>query len=294
MPIIDSYNLPAPVFEAIKNRPYSSEGSNISATGLIQPPRIRQLTQRLGDALEVEAADQLYALSGSAMHAVFEWAGKTLDPKRYVFERRLFAEVDGWTISGQIDVIDLETFTIQDYKETSYWVAIYGAKDEWTQQMNIYRWLCWKNGYTVNNLEVWARFRDWKKEKAWNDREYPQAGFKLMPIALWTIQEAESFIKARVKVHQEAEATATTDLPFCTTEEQWKKGSGYAVKVTGAKAARKICDTKQEALSWMSKNIKPADLPKTVIEAREGNPRRCVGYCPVRFHCDFGKKWARK
>ena len=129
MPIIDSYNLPAPVFEAIKNRPYSRGDSEISVTGLILPPRIRQLSERLGDKLEVEAADQLYAMSGSAVHAVLEWAGKTLDPERYILEERLFAEVLGWKISGQIDVNDRQEKLIQDYKNTSYWVAIYGAKD---------------------------------------------------------------------------------------------------------------------------------------------------------------------
>ena len=295
MPIIDSYNLPLPVLEAIKNRPYSSAGSDISATGLISPPRIRQLTARLGDALEVEAVDSLYALDGSAMHAIFEWAGKTLDPNRYVLEKRLFAEVDGWTISGQIDVIDLEEKLIQDYKKTSYWVAIFGAKDEWTQQMNIYRWLCQKNGYEINRLEVFANFRDWNKTKAWHDREYPQAGFKLMPIELWSIEDTYKFIRERVAVHQEAETMATKDLPLCTSEERWVKGGGWAVMVGDAKSARKVCDTKTEALKWMNDNIKdPAKLATARLEPRTGDQRRCIGYCPVRFHCIHGKGIARK
>jgi hypothetical protein len=294
LPIIDSYNLPLPVLEAIKNRPYTKGESDISATGLISPPRIRQLTERLGDNLEQEAVDHLYALDGSAMHAIFEWAGATLDPERFTLEKRMFAEVDGWTISGQVDVIDVQEKLIQDYKKTSYWVAIYGAKDEWTKQMNIYRWLCHKNGHEINRLEVMAIFRDWKKEQSWRDPEYPKKGFKLMPIDVMSLDETEAYIKERVKLHQEAEALSTEDLPLCSKEEQWSKGSGFAVKLEGAKSARKICDTKKEALEWMAKNIKPVDMPRVNIETREGDPRRCVGYCPVRFHCSYGKGWARK
>lgn len=294
MPIIDSHNLPKPVFEAIKNRPYSRGESDISATGLISPPRIRQMLERLGDDLDVEASDNLYALDGSAMHAILEWAGKTLDPERYVLEQRLFTEVDGWILSGQIDVIDKQEKLIQDYKKTSYWVAMYGAKEEWTQQMNIYRWLAWKNGYNIDRLEIWANFRDWKKGQSWRDRDYPQLPHKLIPIDVWPYEKSGEYIKERVRIHQEAATLPDKDLPMCSPEEQWKKGHGFAVKLNGAKSARKICDTKKEALEWAASNIKPADLPKLVIEPRDGDARRCVGYCPVRFHCDFGKKVARK
>jgi len=295
LPIIDSYNLPAPVFEAIKNRPYSRGDSEISVTGLILPPRIRQLSDRLGDKLEVEAADQLYAMSGSAVHAVLEWAGKTLDPERYILEERLFAEVLGWKISGQIDVNDRQEKLIQDYKNTSYWVAIYGAKDEWTQQLNIYRWLAYKNGYDVNRLEVFANFRDWNKMKSYRERDYPQVGFKVIPIEVWPLEQTEKFVHQRVAIHQESETIATSSLPMCTAEERWTKGGGWAVKVDGHKSAKKICDTKQEALSWMSANVKdPAILARTKLEPRSGEQRRCIGYCPVRFHCDYGKGVAKK
>lgn len=294
MPIVDSYNLPLPVFEAIKNRPYNKGDADISATGLILPPRIRQLSERLKDSIEVEASDQLYALDGSAMHAVLEWAGKTLDPERFVLEQRLFAELDGWKISGQIDVQDRKLKLIQDYKKTSYWVAVYGAKDEWTQQMNIYRWLCHENGIDVDRLEIWASFRDWKKEQAQRDRDYPQIGHQLMPIEVWPIQDTVKYIKERVRIHQEAETAPTSALPMCSDVEQWKKGNGFAVKLSGAKSARKICDTKREALEWAEKNIKVIDHPKLMIETREGEPRRCINYCPVRFQCTYGKGWAKK
>jgi len=294
MPIVNTQGLPDPVFEAIKNRPYNNGGADISVTGLISPPRVRQLSERLKDSIDVEAADQLYALDGSAMHAILEWAGKTLDPERYILERRLFAEVNGWTISGQIDVIDLEKKLIQDYKKTSYWVAAYGAKDEWTKQLNCYRWLCHANGIDVEHLEVWASFRDWKKDQAQRDKSYPQAGHKLMQIDLWPLGKAKEFVYNRVSAHQEASKLSTNDLPKCTDEEKWNKGHGFAVKLAGAKSARKICDTRSEALLWVDKNIKVADLPKVKIETREGEPRRCINYCQARFHCEYGRGWARK
>lgn len=295
MKITNNDGLPEPIFQAIKNRPYNRGDSDISVTGLISPPRILQLQDRLKDVLEVEASDSLYALSGSAIHATLEWAGATLDKDRYILEQRLFAEANGWRVSGQIDVIDLKDSLLTDYKNTSHYVAIFGAKEEWTQQLNIYRWLCHVNGYNISRLEIFANLRDWNKMKSYRDREYPQVGFKVIPIEVWPLDVTEKFVHDRVAIHQLAVTTPTASLPMCTSDERWTKGGGWAVKVDGHKSAKKICDTKQEALSWMSANVKdPATLAKTRLEPRAGEQRRCIGYCPVRFHCDHGKGVAKK
>lgn len=122
----------------------------------------------------------------------------------------------GWKISGQIDVNDRQEKLIQDYKNCSYYVAIFGAKDEWTQQLNVYRWLAHKNGYDINRLEVFANFRDWNKMKSYRERDYPQVGFKIIPIEVWPLSQTEKFIHDRVTIHQLAETTATASLPMCT------------------------------------------------------------------------------
>lgn len=330
MKIVDTIGLPAPVLEAIKNKPYDAGGADRSITGLITPPRITQLIERLGDKVEQEAADLIYTIEGSAMHAVFEWASQPLrneidifvdsyldgevsldglikkveeikhkkslvGPPSVIFERRMFAEIDGWKISGQVDLIDLSNRLIQDYKRCSYWTAVFGVKDEWTQQLNGYRWLCHKNGIDIDKLEIVAVFRDWSKEKAWysNPKDYPQKGIQIFPIETWPIKQAEDWLRERVELHKKAAKMKIDALPLCTPFERWEKPLKFAVEVEGEKKARRLANTRSEALSWMAENVKPQDIPKAKIVQRNSEPKRCVGWCPVRFQCSFGKKVAR-
>jgi hypothetical protein len=80
----------------------------------------------------------LWSLLGSALHVVME-RGET---SGWIKEERLFAEVDGVSISGAIDLQEEgeSGITIYDYKFTSAW-AVMQEKEEWTQQLNIYKWL---------------------------------------------------------------------------------------------------------------------------------------------------------
>lgn len=292
--IVDNIGLPTPVLEAIKNRPYDKGDADISITGLQTPPRITQLLDRLGDEVEQEAADLIYALEGSAMHSVFEWASSTMDSDNFHFEKRLFAEIDGWKVSGQMDLIDLQQKLIQDYKRCSYWVGVYGIKEEWTQQLNGYRWLCHKNGIDIERLEICAVYRDWSKEKAWRgERGYPQKGIEIFHIDVWPLDRAEAWIKERVAIHQKAILTATSKLPLCTPEERWEKKGQFAVEVKGEKKARKLEATRQDALNWMAEHLQPSDISKATVIQRDGYPKRCIGWCPVRKQCSFGKGWAK-
>lgn len=286
--------LPEPIFEAIKNRPYDREGADISVTGLIGPPRVFQMVERMGDKLTQEASDSLYALDGSAMHEVLKWAGLTLPSSDYIIEQRFFVEVMGWKVSGQMDVVHIPTCTLQDYKKCSRKQAQWGVKDEWTAQLNVYRWMLKQHGITVNTLEICAIFKDWSKGQTLRDKSYPKKGFEVMPIEVWDLKRTEQYVHDRVSVHQEAAMLPTDKLPLCTQEEQWKRSDGFAVMVGQEKRARRVLDSRQAALNWMAENLQPNDMAKAKIEGRESEPTRCQLWCPVRFHCDFGKRWARK
>ena len=79
----------------------------------------------------------IWSIFGSAVHNVLE---KGADENNLV-EQRFFSEVDGWTVSGAVDlqVVDKDGIHIQDYKTTSVW-AVMNDKPEWEQQLNIYGW----------------------------------------------------------------------------------------------------------------------------------------------------------
>lgn len=250
----------------------------------------------MGDSLEVDIADSLPALDGSAMHAVLEWAAKGLDPNMWIVEKRFFADVLGRKISGQSDVINKPAKLLTDYKRCSRWVGVYGAKDEWEQQLNMLRWLAHVNGVEVEKLQVFAWFKDWSKTESVKNKGkgYPQKDWELIDIPVWDLEKAREFVEERVKAHSDAELIATDKLPLCTEEERWQKADGYAVMLHGEKRARHLCSTKQEALSYIATELRADQVAIAKVESRSSDPRRCVSWCPVRFHCNFGRKWAQK
>ena len=105
--------------------------ANISVTSLIGPPKINQLKKRYSDQIVEDAADRVWALLGQSVHKVVELAGGETE----MTEKRLYMEINDWTITGQTDLYETENHTISDFKVTSvfsfllkkpgYWV------DEW-------------------------------------------------------------------------------------------------------------------------------------------------------------------
>lgn len=293
---VNRQGLPLPIEEAFKNRPYDKGDSWMSVTSLIQPPRIHQMVERMGDSLEVDIADSLPALDGSAMHAVLEWAAKGLDPDIWIVEKRWFAEVLGKKISGQGDVANKPEQLLTDYKRCSRWVGVFGAKDEWEQQLNMLRWLAHMNGVEVNKLQVFAWFKDWSKTESIKNKGkgYPQKDWELINIPVWDMDRAKAFTEERVRLHLEAEGMSTENLPLCTEEERWQKGDGYAVMLHGEKRARHLASNKQDALHYIATELRPEQVAIAKVESRVSDPRRCTSWCPVRFHCAYGRKWAQK
>ena len=143
--------LPQAIVDAVTNDPYSRGASDISVTQLIQPPYQRQL--RLQHEPIEDASDRIWSLVGQVGHGIVERAypqaytaaAALLTPKEVhdtygvVAERRLFMKCNGWTVSGQFDVI--EKGHLQDYKFTSVWSVIGDTKTEWINQLNLRRLL---------------------------------------------------------------------------------------------------------------------------------------------------------
>jgi hypothetical protein len=128
MIITNKFGLPKPFENVAKNPSYSKGKANLSATQLINSPRIVALMKKHDEQLTQDVADTIWSIFGSAVHSILE-KGADAD---HIVEERMFAEVDGWTISGAVDlqVKDGDAVHIQDYKTTSVW-AIKNDKPEW-------------------------------------------------------------------------------------------------------------------------------------------------------------------
>jgi hypothetical protein len=261
------HGLPQSIVAAVTADPYVG-GGDISVTKLIDAPQVRTLMAKHKDAITTDVSERIWSLLGQAVHTILERAA--LRQEGMVAEDRLYAEVAGWQLSGQFDVMHLETGVLSDYKVTTVYKL--QNTDAWTQQLNVLRWLAHKNGITVNTLEIIAILRDWKKGEAERKPEtYPQTPITRVSIPLWSLEDTEEYILDRVQLHQFAQKGGRVD---CTDEERWYTGTQFALMKDGGKRAVKLFSER------------PTEIPEGHhIEERPGEYRRCASYCEVRAFC---------
>lgn len=283
MKLTNKYGLPETFMNILARPTYNKGGAHLSATELLSSPRIVQLKRRHWDDLEEDVSDKLFAMLGTAMHNMLEH-GKG---DNHIIEQRLHANVEGWDISGAIDlqIVEPDGVIVQDYKTTGAW-AVMNPKPEWEQQLNIYAYLVERVKSTpVKAVQITAIIRDHNKRDAKTKEDYPKAPFKVIDIPLWTYEQRENFIKERIRLHSDAHFAAETNdtLPACTPEEMWEKPTSYAVRKIGNKRATAVCETHDQA------EAKIEELGKGYeIEVRPGERTRCAEYCQVR---DFCSQW---
>ena len=266
------HGLPEAIVAAVQNDPYTG-GGDISTTKLIDSPRVRVLGGKHKDEITLDVSERVWALLGQAVHTILERAG--LRQEGMVVEERLYADVDGWQVSGQVDSMHLEMQKLSDYKVSTVWKK--NGSDSWTRQLNVLRWLAHKNGHTINTLEVIGIFRDWRKSEALRDPSYPQSAIQTIHVPVWTLEDAEDYVRERVAIHQAA--SKGIDIQ-CTDEERWMSPSKFALMKDGGKRAVRVADSAEDLGEAME--------GYTIVE-RKGEPKRCTMYCDVSAWCT---QWA--
>lgn len=220
--LTNNHNLPESIRRAIENDPYDAGDCDISTTQLIDTPQVVTLKLRHGDKITEDISERIWSLLGQSIHVILERAA----PDQVIAEKRYFAKISGWTISGAVDLIDHEQ-TLVDYKVTSVFTFIYGSRlTDWTAQANVNRWLYHKNGGEVKKAQNILFLRDWAPSKA-GIGNYPAVQVVTIDLPLWTISEAAKYIKERVALHQAARTKADHDLPECSDEERWLNKGVY-------------------------------------------------------------------
>jgi hypothetical protein len=286
MKLTNKYNLPQTFVNVLERPTYTKGKAHLSATEIINSPRIVQLKKIHWDNLEEDVADKVWAIFGTAIHAVLE-LGKD---DHHIIEQRLHANVDGWDISGAIDLqrIEDDGIIVADYKTTGAW-AVMNEKSDWEQQLNIYAWLVEKvKKVPVKKVEIIAIIRDWSRRDAQVKESYPEAPIKVIDVPLWSFEKRENFIKERIQLHSNALfATETADdLPECTPSEMWEKPAFWAVRKIGNKRATAVLDTEDKALAKIEELGKGYE-----IEFRPGERTRCANFCQVRDFCSQWKEY---
>lgn len=262
-------NLPQAIVDAISNDPYTRGTSDISVTQLIGPARKVALEITHADEITEDASDRIWSLMGQSIHAILERANR-----KGIAERRLSIEIEGWKISGGMDLYD-EDGTLTDYKTTSAYAVKDGGKDEWEKQLNVYAEILRANGSQVKALKVVALLRDWSKMEAKRNPEYPQAQVAILSVPLWPEEIAKRYIRERVIVHQQARIS----LPLCTDDERWARPDVWAVMKKGQKKAVKLHGSAESASLHANQD------PSLSVVHRPGVNTRCENYCSVAKFC---------
>lgn len=275
-----------------------------SATELLETAKRLWLTRRHYDEITVMASAQLWALLGSAMHAILA-KGATEDA---IIEERLKIDVEGNIISGQADaymrIVQPDGSIVgclDDYKVTSVWTDIYGNRfPKWEKQLNIYRYLFLKHNYPVDVMRVIPLYRDWMKSgpKRYGNR-YPVEPIETLEVPMMTSNEAYDFITYRANYLDTHKDMSDDEIPTCLQDERWQKPEKWAIHIGKKDRAYRTFNTETEAQEFIRQNPrkplksgKPA-VPYT-LHFRPSIPKRCVDYCNVNEWCGWYQDWRSK
>ncbi len=286
--ITNNHGLPDAFVNYARSDKYSKGDSDISVTQLIDSPRILLMRERHKEELTTDAMDMVWALFGTAVHAVLEGAvGDNV-----VKEKRLYREVDGWVLSGQVDQYEIKdnALRITDYKVTSVWSVIFN-KQEWVNQLNVYAYLLeMEEQIPVNSIQICAILRDWNRREASLRPDYPQTPIAIVDIPLWSLEERTAYVEDRIALHQNARQLFDLNdgMVLCTKDEMWSKPDVYAVKKPSNKKAKKRFEDRENAEQFLD-NLKDKHLYE--IEFRAGESARCKNnYCGVADFCNQYKE----
>jgi hypothetical protein len=228
MKVTNHYGLPETITNVLARPQYSKGKANLSVTELMSSPRIVQLKRKHWEDLTEDASDMVWSLFGTAVHNILEH-GKD---EHHIVEERMFTVVNGFTISGAIDLQEVyeDGTVLSDYKTTSAY-AVVNQKIDWEYQLNCYAYLLHKaKGVTVKKIQIVAIVRDWARREA--SREgYPKAPITVIDIPLWPVERQEAYIKQRIHLHESAffDIEVGSDVAQCTSDEMWERPTFYAL-----------------------------------------------------------------
>lgn len=280
MKLLNSMNLPQAFCNAVNLERHNEKGC-FSATTLLKGTTSTILTDRHFDEIEVDVADCVWQIWGTAVHKIFEDSG--IDGLK---EERFEVPVSHSKVTGRVDLFDERNGILYDWKTASTFKITFNDFSDWKKQGLIYAWLMKQNGIEVKKCRFIALLKDHSKSKAKTDSSYPQ-----LPVYNYEFEvteeelaEIENFIKTRIAELEKAELIPDEELPPCSEEERWHQKGKVAVMKEGRKTAIKLFDTKEEA----EQNMKT--LGGTYLEERKGCDRRCSEYCNCNTFCPYYKK----
>ena len=286
MKVTNVLNLPEAFVKAVSVRKHNAEGC-YSATTLNKGTKEIILESRHWDELTVDAADEVWAVFGTAVHALMESIADSC-----FHEESYKTAVLNSTVTGTADSYDLEHEILYDWKTASSWKVIYKDFEDWKKQGLTYAWLMHRAGLNVKKCRFVALLKDHSKTQAERDGSYPQSPCTVyeFDVTADLLDETEKRIFEKIADIEAAEKLPDDDIPECTPEERWATPTKYAVMKEGRKSAISggVCDTLEEAEKLAAEKGKGH-----YVETRRGEDKKCKNYCLCKKYCSYYNQYVK-
>lgn len=287
MILTNELNLPQAFVNACSTERHNKKGS-YSATTLLKDVKEIILQERHYEEIVVDVADQVWAIWGTAVHAIFE-KQNDLNFKEEFFETKVLNS----KVTGRVDSYDLENETLYDFKTASIWKVKMNDFDDWRKQGLIYAWLMSKNGLNVKKCRFIALLKDHSKTEAERSSEYPQKPVYVFEFNVFKkdLEEIEKMVYNKVQALEEAENKTDDEIAECSKECRWATDGKYAVMKQGRKTAVKLFSENEKELAEAFVTLQGAGA---YIEHRKGENKKCKNYCSACKFCNFYKENVEK
>ena len=280
MKVTNRLHMPEAFVKAVSTTRHNEAGC-FSATTLNKGAKEIILTDRHFDEITVDAADSVWAVWGTAVHALLE-----SQPDNNFHEEYFKVPVSNSFVTGQVDSYDMENGVINDWKTASVWKVQFNDFKDWRAQGLTYAWLLQQSGLEVKKCRFVALLKDHSKTKAKTDSSYPQSPVFIYEFDVTAADMEETAARILAKV-QEIESAYELDddaIEPCSAEERWADGEKWAVMKNGRKTAVKVLDNQLDA-DAMAGEMGNAYY----VEHRPAISRKCGEYCNCKDFCNFYK-----
>lgn len=278
MKVTNNLHLPEAFVNAVSVERHNKSGQ-YSATTLNKGVKEIILQERHWEQFTTDAADNVWAVFGTAVHAILEKNGDG-----NFHEEKFDIGVSNSRVTGVVDSYDMERGIINDWKTASVYKVLKGDFADWRKQGLTYAWLLKQNGLDVRRCRFIALLKDHSKSKAKFDATYPQSPvfvyeFEVTPEEL---EQTGERITQKVIAIEAAEKMGDDDIAPCSAEERWADPEKFAVMKNGRKTAVRVFDTQADA------DACAGELGNShYVEHRPAVSRKCGEYCLCKDFCNF-------
>lgn len=251
---------------------------------------------------------------------------KENENENIISEKRYNINYNGVNISAGIDITIKSKKTIMDIKNVKVSKYIYKSFDEWTEQLNDYRYIYEHvTGKKIETLQILAIFKDWDKgkyeleklKKGGAEPNYPSSPVMVIDIDVMDDSFTTNRWDAKLDMIEACKDMDDDEIPECSKEERWQRDSVYRlmgkdrktayvrsqyysdidkkkrelIKKEVDKRTKKMSELTPMALDAIYEEEKAKLDKNTYILKEDAKPTRCVDWCTVKHFCHFYKKW---